>query len=141
MPRCSCGVGLSHTVVLEGVQAWPPAECTMSPSLLPPPPPTTQLCARCVWFVRVPATRLVWSPLQGEMLVSIEVVPVAIAKKLPAGMGRSAPNAHPELPPPTGRLKFVRCRACCCGSVSAGTGGAALPPTPLPLSPLLCGLW
>jgi hypothetical protein len=50
-------------------------------------------------------------PPQGEMLLSVELVPLEIAKKMPAGFGRSAPNANPELPNPTGRLKFVRCVA------------------------------
>jgi hypothetical protein len=44
----------------------------------------------------------------GRFLVSIECMPVALAEKIPAGFGRSDPNANPLLPPPTGRLKFVR---------------------------------
>ena len=46
--------------------------------------------------------------LMGRFLLSVEVMPTDIAQKIPAGFGRSDPNANPELPPPTGRLKFVR---------------------------------
>ena len=45
---------------------------------------------------------------QGEVLISIEVLTEVEALAKPAGPGRSAPNMHPELPPPTGRIKLVR---------------------------------
>ena len=45
--------------------------------------------------------------LMGRLCISIEVLPVAMTHGQPAGMGRSEPNAHPFLPPPTGRLKFT----------------------------------
>lgn len=53
---------------------------------------------------------------QGEVLITIEILPKSMAELLPAGLGRSEPNAHPFLPPPTGRLKLVNCRPCdlCC---------------------------
>ena len=41
----------------------------------------------------------------GRVLVSVEVVPLAIAKKYAAGKGREAPNRYPVLPEPRGRLK------------------------------------
>jgi hypothetical protein len=43
---------------------------------------------------------------QGEVLLSIQLVPVAMRDKLPAGRGRSDPNSNPVLPPPVGRLQF-----------------------------------
>lgn len=46
--------------------------------------------------------------LNGELLLSVEVVPKDMLKKVPAGHGRAEPNQNPILPPPTGRLKFVR---------------------------------
>jgi hypothetical protein len=45
---------------------------------------------------------------RGKVLFSLEILPKADADKLPAGFGREAPNANPFLPPPSGRLKFVR---------------------------------
>jgi hypothetical protein len=40
----------------------------------------------------------------GELLVSIELLPNALAQTLEAGSGRSEPNTNPELPPPVGRF-------------------------------------
>ncbi|CAM9789335.1 unnamed protein product [Discosporangium mesarthrocarpum] len=40
---------------------------------------------------------------QGQILLSIEMLPEAVAKARPAGFGREAPNAFPTLPPPEGR--------------------------------------
>lgn len=45
---------------------------------------------------------------QGDILIGIEVLTELEADAKPAGFGRSAPNMHPELPPPTGRIKLVR---------------------------------
>ncbi len=45
---------------------------------------------------------------RGRFLLSIEALPIAIANAMPAGFGRSEPNSNPTLPPPTGRLHFVR---------------------------------
>jgi len=46
-----------------------------------------------------------WISMQGgEVLLSIELLPGDIAEKIPAGLGRSEPNANPELPLPEGRL-------------------------------------
>ena len=52
---------------------------------------------------------------QGEVLISLEVMPKAVAAKRKAGLGRHAPNMNPFLPPPTGRMKFVRSAAVCLG--------------------------
>ena len=49
---------------------------------------------------------------RGRILISLELLPKAVADKYPAGLGRSDPNVNPTLPPPTGRLKFVRAPAC-----------------------------
>jgi hypothetical protein len=43
---------------------------------------------------------------QGRMEISIELMPIHIAAALPAGQGRSEPNANPFLPPPEGRVKW-----------------------------------
>lgn len=43
----------------------------------------------------------------GSILLSIEVLPLAMAETRPAGFGRSDPNSNPFLPQPVGRLKFV----------------------------------
>ena len=43
----------------------------------------------------------------GRVLISLELLPKALADKLPAGLGRGDPNTNPILPPPSGRLKFV----------------------------------
>ena len=45
-------------------------------------------------------------------------MPKSEAEKRKAGLGRSAPNMNPYLPPPTGRMKFVRPR-CAGGAVGA----------------------
>lgn len=50
---------------------------------------------------------------QGKVLVSIEVLPAAVADRYVAGKGRKDPNMHPFLPPPTGRMSFVRVCVCC----------------------------
>jgi len=42
----------------------------------------------------------------GRICLSIRVLPKRVAVVSPAGFGRSAPNQHPYLPPPTGRLYF-----------------------------------
>ncbi len=54
-----------------------------------------------------------WVPLRlnddrprGELLVSMQLVPASALEELPAGSGRSKPNANPPLPKPLGRLKF-----------------------------------
>lgn len=52
---------------------------------------------------------------RGKVLFSLEVLPKADADKFPAGFGREAPNSNPFLPPPSGRLKFVRSWSCGCG--------------------------
>jgi len=43
---------------------------------------------------------------QGKMEISIELMPEAMAAQLPAGTGRSDPNANPFLPPPEGRINW-----------------------------------
>jgi len=43
----------------------------------------------------------------GFVLLSCEVVPGDVARGLPVGEGRDAPNQAPYLPPPTGRLRFT----------------------------------
>ena len=45
---------------------------------------------------------------QGDILIGIEILTELEADAKPAGFGRSSPNMHPELPPPTGRIKLVR---------------------------------
>ncbi|KAA0148152.1 hypothetical protein FNF31_07464 [Cafeteria roenbergensis] len=42
----------------------------------------------------------------GKVLVSVELVPVEVAESFPVGLGRAAPNEHPHLPPPAGRMRF-----------------------------------
>lgn len=49
---------------------------------------------------------------QGEVLISVEIIPKEKAEKKKAGLGRKEPNQHPFLPKPTGRMKFVRPAAC-----------------------------
>jgi hypothetical protein len=79
----------------------------------------------------------------GKVLLSIELLPGEMAKKRPAGFGRSEPNANPYLPPPTGRMKFslnpfyvleeclgpklcrrIMCLCCCAGMIAACVFGA-----------------
>lgn len=43
---------------------------------------------------------------RGDILISIEILPSDIANRFTNGLGRSEPNMHPRLPPPTGRFKF-----------------------------------
>ena len=43
---------------------------------------------------------------QGEMLISLQMMPKEIAEEFPAGKGRNAPNQNPILFPPTGRIGF-----------------------------------
>ena len=43
---------------------------------------------------------------QGEILISIQMLPKHIAAEFPAGKGREAPNQNPILFPPTGRIGF-----------------------------------
>jgi len=40
---------------------------------------------------------------EGEVLISIELVPKSVAARFRAGLGRSKPNEFPRLPPPRGR--------------------------------------
>ena len=42
----------------------------------------------------------------GKLNIGIHIVPKSIAVSIPAGLGRTDPNANPYLPPPSGRLKF-----------------------------------
>ena len=42
-----------------------------------------------------------------KVKMSIELLPIAVADAKPAGFGRSAPNAHPHLPKPTGRIAWT----------------------------------
>ena len=42
----------------------------------------------------------------GKLNIGIHIVPKTIATSIPAGLGRTDPNANPYLPPPSGRLKF-----------------------------------
>jgi len=48
-----------------------------------------------------------WQRPAGQLLISIQLVPEAELCNLEAGKGRSAPNAHPKLPKPVGRLRFT----------------------------------
>ncbi|KOO24435.1 c2 domain containing protein [Chrysochromulina tobinii] len=48
-----------------------------------------------------------WKRPAGQLLISVQLVPAAEAKLYPAGNGRSAPNQHPKLPRPVGRLRFT----------------------------------
>ena len=48
-----------------------------------------------------------WKRPAGQLLISVQLVPAAEAKLCPAGNGRSAPNQHPKLPRPVGRLRFT----------------------------------
>jgi len=48
-----------------------------------------------------------WKRPAGQLLISLQLVPVAEVPNLPAGAGRSAPNTHPKLPKPVGRLRFT----------------------------------
>eukprot|EP01138_Halocafeteria_seosinensis_P001972 gb/GECG01002020.1/.p1 GENE.gb/GECG01002020.1/~~gb/GECG01002020.1/.p1 ORF type:complete len:1966 (+),score=293.18 gb/GECG01002020.1/:1-5898(+) len=57
----------------------------------------------------------------GNLLLSMEILPLDLAQQdFHNGSGRSEPNVHPYLPPPAGRMKYVReachlapCLACC----------------------------
>ena len=42
-----------------------------------------------------------------ELLITVQMVPAADIERLPAGPGRSAPNANPTLPKPSGRIRFT----------------------------------
>jgi len=44
--------------------------------------------------------------LAGEILTTIEILPVDLTDRYPAGFGRGDPNSNPKLPGPTGRLKW-----------------------------------
>jgi len=44
--------------------------------------------------------------LQGQIMLSMQLVPVETVERLPAGKGRSEPNLNPILPKPVGRLQF-----------------------------------
>lgn len=43
---------------------------------------------------------------RGEVEISIELLPKSLAQRRQAGVGRSAPNAHPVLPEPEGRVEL-----------------------------------
>merc|ERR1719478_1859367 len=43
---------------------------------------------------------------QGKVEVSFQCMPLAMARQLPAGLGRGEPNMNPVLPEPEGRAKF-----------------------------------
>jgi hypothetical protein len=43
---------------------------------------------------------------RGRVLISLELVPRSKAESVPVGEGRSEPNVHPFLPPPTGRFQL-----------------------------------
>ena len=45
-------------------------------------------------------------PNDAKIRLSIELMPMKIAKQLPAGYGRDNPNSNPYLPPPEGRPEF-----------------------------------
>ena len=46
--------------------------------------------------------------MQGSVLLSMEILPSSLAEdEFKNGAGRSEPNVHPYLPPPTGRMKWV----------------------------------
>jgi hypothetical protein len=42
----------------------------------------------------------------GQLYISLELVPMEQAESSPVGLGRSEPNTAPYLPPPAGRLKI-----------------------------------
>jgi hypothetical protein len=67
----------------------------------------------------------------GQLYITVELVPVEQAESSPVGLGRSEPNTSPYLPPPAGRLKIgldpcsilcalfaefpgIICCICCC---------------------------
>jgi len=43
---------------------------------------------------------------QGEMEISLEILPASLATQLPAGLGRGEPNMNPFLPEPEGRVNW-----------------------------------
>ena len=45
---------------------------------------------------------------RGEVFLSMELLPRKAALAKPAGFGRSEPNANPHLPPPVGRIKWLK---------------------------------
>lgn len=44
--------------------------------------------------------------VRGEVEISIELLPKSLAQRRQAGLGRDAPNAHPMLPEPDGRVQL-----------------------------------
>ena len=48
----------------------------------------------------------------GKIKLSFELLPLRIAKMLPAGFGRDKPNQNPHLPEPVGRAKFSLLNPC-----------------------------
>ena len=67
----------------------------------------------------------------GQLYITVELVPFEQAEASPVGSGRSEPNTNPYLPPPAGRLKIgldpcsilcalfyeypgICCCLCCC---------------------------
>ena len=45
---------------------------------------------------------------RGDVFLSMELLPRKAALAKPAGFGRSEPNANPHLPPPVGRIKWLK---------------------------------
>ena len=45
---------------------------------------------------------------KGALLVSVEILPKAMAEMKPAGVGRSEPNSNPVLEPPVGRIDWTK---------------------------------
>ena len=44
----------------------------------------------------------------GRILVGVEILSKKAAEAAPNGLGQEAPNEHPPLPPPTGRIDFTQ---------------------------------
>lgn len=74
----------------------------------------------------------------GRVLLSVEIMPKAMAEKIPAGLGRKEPNQNPFLPPPSGRLKLVRLcdiSHCCYSSLLCASA------VPEPVQDVFSDLW
>ena len=69
---------------------------------IPLEPPRLQLC------LAVRRVMFAGCVVQGSVLVSIEILPKKAAEARPVGKARKEPNMFPFLPPPTGRIKWVR---------------------------------
>jgi hypothetical protein len=108
---------LSQPVLSQPVLSQPVLSLSISLSLLLLCSPVLSCTARChrmccsVVCCSVMLSRVL-TPLcdavQGDVLISIEILPKEVADATPAGLGRSEPNANPYLPPPVGRMKLVR---------------------------------